>query len=215
MTACGTTTNTAWRHDGVPVPVQMTTPLYPAMRKRVDDAVHLLVQNQVTPWSFLTAGPPFRSKYFDGKPINYQGIGFEGSPHTVFWGRYIEPFLENLCVTEIAFSVATAKERDVDGRATLSELANLLKAACRRVYEAMAETDQRLRGRGFPNSVNRRPIENEYAGMVQFIDSHVGAEVAMWKSKSRLETWAAGNNFWKFVIPIVVSVLLWILSKVL
>ena len=59
----------------------MTTPLYPTFCKRIDDTVDQLIQNQVTPWSFLTAGPPFRIKKFDGKEIAYQGIGFEGSEY--------------------------------------------------------------------------------------------------------------------------------------
>ncbi len=72
----------------------MTTQLYPTFRKRVDDAIEQLIKQKVTPWSFLTAGPPFRIKSFDGKQIAYEGVGFEGSPRQVFWSRYIEPFLE-------------------------------------------------------------------------------------------------------------------------
>src|SRR5205807_290395 len=108
--------------------LSMTTPLYPTFDKRISDGVRLLIQKQVTPWAFLTAGPPFHVKYFDGKEIHYQGIAFEGSPVHVFWGRYIEPFLEHLCTTEIAAAVAMAKERDVDGKHLLPEVQGLLKS---------------------------------------------------------------------------------------
>jgi hypothetical protein len=184
----------------------MTTPLYPTFRKRIDDALHLLIQNQVTPWSFLTAGPPFNSKYFDGKGIHYQGIGFEGSPRDVFWGRYIEPYLEHLCVTEIASAVAMAKEKQVDGRALLTEIQGLLKSGTYKIFERMAEVDQRLLGKGCPNTVHRRPIENEQARMSQFIDEHIQAELLMWKSKSTLEQWYERNKFWVWATPIAATI---------
>src|SRR5438093_762339 len=117
----------------------MTTPLYPTFRKRVDDAIEQLIKQQVIPWSFLTAGPPFRIKSFDGKQIAYQGVGFEGSPREVFWSRYIEPFLEELCISEITAAVSMARERGVDARLLLSELQGLLSAGIRKVYTRMAD----------------------------------------------------------------------------
>ena len=111
----------------------MTTPLYPTFRKRVDDSIELLIKQQVTPWSFLTAGPPFRIKSFDGRQIVYQGVGFEGSPRQVFWSRYIEPFLEELCVSEITAAVSMARERGVDARLLLPELRGLLAGGFERV----------------------------------------------------------------------------------
>ena len=89
----------------------MTSPLYPTFHKRINDATEQIIKRQVTPWSFLTTGHPFRVKMFDGQQISYEGIGFEGSPRTVFWSRYIEPFLEDLCVSEIGAAVTLAKEK--------------------------------------------------------------------------------------------------------
>lgn len=55
----------------------MPTPLYPTFKKRVGDSFEQLIKKQVIPWSFMTAGPPFRIKFFDGKEIAYGGIAFE------------------------------------------------------------------------------------------------------------------------------------------
>jgi hypothetical protein len=66
----------------------MATPLFPTFRKRVDDAFEQLIKQQVTPWYFMKAGPPFRIKSFDGREIAYRGIGFEGLPEKSF-GRDI------------------------------------------------------------------------------------------------------------------------------
>ena len=188
----------------------MTTPLYPTFRKRVNDAVEQIIKQQVTPWSFLTAGPPFRVKMFDGKQIAYEGVGFEGSPREVFWSRYIEPFLEDLCISEISAAVAMAKERGMDARLLLSEVQNLLSVGCRRTYVSMADVDRRLRGKGYPEKVELRSIDREASAMAEFIEERVRAELAMWKPKSRVELWYERNKFWVWVIGIVVSILgLW------
>lgn len=159
----------------------MKTPLYPTIRKRVNDAIDSLIKTQVTPWIFMTAGPPFRIRKFDGSEIIYEGIGFEGSPNKVFWSRYIEPFLENICITEIDFAVSTAKNRDVDGRLLLRELHELLASGCRRVYARMTDVDQRLRGKGSPKSVPARSVEREADLMNEFIEERINGELAMWK----------------------------------
>lgn len=188
----------------------MTTPLYPTFRKRVDDAVGQIIKQQVTPWSFLTAGPPFRVKMFDGKQIAYEGGGFEGSPRTVFWGRYIEPFLEDLCVSEITTAVAMAKERGVDGRLLLLELQTLLAGGCRQVFASMADVDRRLRGKGFPDKVALKSVDPEVSAMEQFIEERIRAELTMWKPKSRVELWYERNKFWVWAIGIILSILgLW------
>lgn len=70
----------------------MPTPLYPTFRKRITDAFEQLDRQQVTPWAFMTAGPPFQVNRFDGTEVAYPGIKFEGSPREVFWSGYIEPF---------------------------------------------------------------------------------------------------------------------------
>ena len=184
----------------------MTTPLYSVFRKRVNDAVEQLIKQQVTPWSFLTAGPPFRIKTFDGRQIAYEGVGFEGSPRTVFWSRYIEPFLEELCVSEITAAVALAKEKGVDARLLLPELQQLLLAGFRKVYDRMADVDRRLRGRGFPHKVDLKSIDREFSAMAQFLDERVRAEVAMWKPKSHVEIWYEGNKFWVWAIGLVLAI---------
>jgi hypothetical protein len=190
----------------------MTTPLYPTFRKRVDDAIEQIIKQQVTPWSFLTAGPPFRVKMFDGKQIAYGGVGFEGSPRTVFWSRYIEPFLEDLCISEIGTAVAMAKERGVDARLLLPELQNLLSAGCRRVFVTMADVDRHLRGKGSPDKVGMKSIDQEVSAMTGFIEERIRAELAMWRPESRAELWYERNKFWVWAIGTIVGIIVSILG---
>jgi hypothetical protein len=184
----------------------MTTPLYPTFRKRIDDATRQLIQRQVTPWAFLTAGPPFRVKQFDGREIAYQGIGFEGSPRNVFWARYIDPFLEALVVDEIAAAIASAKERSVDAKLLLSEVQGLLIAATQKTFREMAEVDRRLLGKGFPERIPLRSVEHEIGQLSGFISERVRCEVAMWKPKPRLEEWYERNKFWVWLVGMVVAI---------
>lgn len=178
----------------------MTTPLYPTFEKRIGDATEQLLHKQVEPWTFLNTGHPVQVKTFDGRNISYQGIGFEGSPRQVFWSRYIEPFLESLAIQEIAAAVAAARERRVDAKLLLPEVQGLLLSASRKVLARMAQTDQRLLGKGYPQSVPLRPIENEVASVREFIEKHVRAELEMWLPKAWYEEWYERNKFWVWVV---------------
>lgn len=178
----------------------MTTPLYPAFHKRIEDATHVLIQDQVTPWAFFNSGKPMRVKTFHGKDITYEGIGFEGSPRLVFWNGYIQPFLEALIVQEISVAVALAKDRGVDARKLLPEVQGLLYAACHKVFTRMAEIDQRIQGKGFPDNIRIRSVEQELVNFKDFIAMHIDSELAMWKPKSALHSWFNDNPFWVWII---------------
>lgn len=164
------------------------------------------MRDQVTPWAFLTAGPPFKVKQYSGREISYQGIGFEGSPRTIFWNRYIHPFLEALAIEEIEFAVASAKERRVDASLLLPEVQSLLNAAVQQIFREMAEIDRRLLGKGFPETVPLRSTDSEVGQLRAFIDERVRCELAMWKPRSAAEEWYDRNKFWVWAIPIVVGV---------
>ena len=192
----------------------MTTPLAPTFRKLINDSVERLLREQVTPWAFFAAGPPFQVKSFDGRTIAYQGVEFEGSPRLVYWSRYIEPFLEELCISEVGRAVSMAKERDVDARLLLPEVQGFLLAGCRTIYARMAEIDRRLRGKGFPNRVEPRSTEQELRTMERFLDERIRAELEMWTGKSSFEIWYERNKVWVWAIGIFISVV-GLLAKVL
>jgi hypothetical protein len=186
----------------------MTTPLYPTFEKRVEDAIEQLIKQQVTPWSFLKVSHPFRIKMFDGREIAYEGVGFfDGSPRLVFWSpQYIKPFLEHLCISEIDAAVSLAREKRVDAKLLLPELQNLLSSGCGRVYREMADVDRRLRGRGYPQSVKLRPVDEECQAMDRFITERVRAEIKMWTSfPRRLERCYEQNKPWFWAIGILAA----------
>ncbi|MBI4643151.1 MAG: hypothetical protein HY743_05350, partial [Deltaproteobacteria bacterium] len=112
------------------------------------------------------------------------GVLFEGSPRVVFWGRYIEPFLEDISFRAIDQTIRLCNEKKERLKEPLTETADLLKMLVRKTYDLMADVDRRLRGRGFPQSVANRSVNGEIAEMDRFIDARVQAENAMYKTPS-------------------------------
>lgn len=139
------------------------------------------------------------------KQICYGSIGFEGSPEHVFWSGYIEPFMEEISINEIDAAVKMAVERNVDATLLLPEVEGLLFAGTRKTFSEMAKTDQRLRGRGFPEKIPLRSIEKEFQKMKSFIEVRVQSELSLWQPKSKLEAWYERNRFVVWLVGIVVG----------
>ena len=183
----------------------MATLLFPILEKAVDDIWIRLEREQITPWAFLTAGPPFHVKDFYGKSISYQGIEFEGSPRHVYWARYLEPFLEDATEKIVKETLVLAKEKRQDARPSLNEVAGLLKALTRRAYNRMADIDRRLIGKGYPESVPLRNTEAEVAEMELFIDRRINAEIAMQRPQWKINQFYNEHPFLFWFITLIVG----------
>jgi hypothetical protein len=157
------------------------TNLYPIINKLINDEWVRLHRDQIIPWVFLNTGRVFRCKDFYGKEIQYQGVLFEGSPREVFWGRYIEPFLEDISYRAIDQTIQLCNEKMEILKEPLLETSELLKILVRKAYDLMADVDQRLRGSGFPQNIMKRSVDGEIAAMDIFIDDRVKSEIAMYK----------------------------------
>ncbi len=178
----------------------MSTSLYPTFEKRIDDAVKQLIQEQVTPWIFMKSGSPFRVRRRDGQEIVYQGGEFNGTPRAVFWSRYIDPFLEELAIKEIAAAISQAKEHKVDASLLLSEIQELLVRAATSIFSQMAEVDRGLRGGGDARSVALRSVEGDIQRMAAFIEKHIRSELLMWSPPPRQEKWFEESKSLRWLI---------------
>jgi len=163
------------------------TNLYPVINKFINDEWEKLRRDQIIPWVFLNSGNMPRCQDSYGKVIQYQGVLFEGSPRIVFWGRYIEPFLEDICFRSIDQSIKICNEKGERLIEPLWETAYLLKILVRKTYDLMSDVDQRLRGHGYPQSVPKRGVDGEIAMMDRFIDARVQSELAMYRTPSKLK----------------------------
>ena len=174
----------------------MTTPALPTLNKRIADATDAIIKKQVTPWAFMPSGKPFKIQKHDGSLICYEGIHFEGSPRAVFWGRYIEPFIEEMVLQEIEQSMLFVKENNLDARQVLAEVQELLISSVNTIFQEMARIDQLLLGNGYPERIPLRPVAPEIEGMHAFIQEHIQAELAMWKQQPRLYAWWGKYKCW-------------------
>lgn len=168
------------------------TGLYPVMSKLIRDEGEKLRRYKITPWAFFHSGKLMRVVDFYGKEITCSGSGvtFEGSPRRIFWGRYIEPFLEDIVLCMLDRTVALCKKEGHEARPALMEAGLLLKGLIRETYEAMADIDQRLRGRGYPNSVGKRNVSGEIAAMERFTDARMAGLISVARpTRTRLQRW--------------------------
>lgn len=184
------------------------TNLYPIINKLINDELEKLSRYQITPWALMQSGGVFLCKDFYGKKIQYQGVLFEGSPREVFWGHYIEPFLEDISYRAINHTILLCNEKKLRLNEPLLETTELLKLLVRKTYNLMANIDRNLRGQGYPQKIRKRGVNAEIEAMDKFIDTRVQSEIRMYKIKSKLEklnTFCHEHQFLLWIIGIIVG----------
>lgn len=164
------------------------------LQKQLKDETEVLIQNQVTPWVFMKNHPGLRVKTFDEKEINYGGIEFSGSAEIKFWHRYIEPFLEEISFRVIDQVVERCKKDQIDLPPVLKDVQELLFIGFEKVYAAMADVDQRLRGGGYPERVPIKNTDNYLRSMEDFVERRIVSELTLWKPKPPIERFYERNK---------------------
>lgn len=159
------------------LPGVLPTPLHRRTYKTVHD-IDLKLTHMIHKWRFLKAGPPMRVQKYDGSEICYQGIAFSGSPVSVFWNDFIDPYLENYSITVLEQTSALAIECQFPLDETIEEAKLLLLVMVRRIYDEMAETDRILRGDGI-----NFPDKKDVSGNIQFISEVVCEHAEIEKMK--------------------------------
>lgn len=185
----------------------MTSPLFPKTSKRIERAFQELEKRQLTPWAFFNTDHGLKVDRHDGTAIITSGIEFSGSIRQMFWNGFIEPFVEQIIEQEIEFCVERSRENNLDLRSTLPEVEKLLIRLVEKTYERMAEIDQRLRGKGYPNRVARENTEKKIAVMVAFVKEHVGAEIKMYQPVSKFELFYKRNSALVWILGTIIVIL--------
>lgn len=132
--------------------------------------------------------PNFSVTNCEGRTVHYGGATeFEGSPRNVFWGGFFEPCFLKVITEQIDETVLDCHASDDLLDEALDETANLLCAFIERAYERMADIDQRLRGKGYPKSLERKPVHGKIQAMHEAIDEQVDAA----KRQSAFKKWGS------------------------
>ncbi len=188
---------------------------YPVVQKRLKDEFQKLINDQVTPWVFMTTSAGLKLKKFDGKQINYGGIEFSGTPEQLFWGGYIEPFLEHISFSVIEEAVEKCKNHKTELQPVLNDVQELLTLGIRNVYAQMADVDRRLRGKGYPEKVPSKNTDAYVKRMEAFVSRRIESELKLWKFKpwfTRIEHFYEGNKGLVWIVGSLISILAIVVS---
>jgi hypothetical protein len=150
------------------------TKLYPAIQRKVRE-LDRVTSEKITKWRMFSARWTLHLEDYYGKPIRYEGSLFEGSPREVFWGRFIEPFLENGIVNVLDEKRQECLLRNLEPEDYLDEAKGLLRLWVEKTYRDMARTDQVLRGKGYPDSVPPVNVSSKISAMHEYVDRYVAA----------------------------------------
>jgi hypothetical protein len=176
-----------------------------------------LEKEKLTPWAFFLTGKGVRLTDFFGKQVSYTGGGlqFDGSPREYFWNAFIQPFLNDISSRSFSETEAFCREKGLDWRLPLEETAFFLKSGIKGVYQRMSDIDQRLRGKGYPNSVPKHDPRGKVAASEAFVEERLSAELALAPKKRRtINTFYEEQKFWFWLIGIVVAAIVGVLLKI-
>jgi hypothetical protein len=166
--------------------------MYPEITFAVGNKFKQLSTEKLTPWEFLNTGKMSPIVDFYGRTIQYSGVGFEGSPREVFWGGFIEPFLEDIFVWAFEFALCHAEKRNLHRKEVILYARECLVNGLHLTYSRMQKIDRMLRGKGFPDRISLRDISREINKMQTKLDEYRDSTIAALRYENEQAT---GNTF--------------------
>lgn len=164
----------------------MAPVLIPKVQKMVQVEKERVIREQVANWLIGFTSGKLETQYFNGKKIVYSGIKFSGSPRDIFWGRYIEPYLEDITERLIKEVSQDCAFNNLNLAEELQPLAESLKSLYLCVFDEMAKVEQRLLGKGYPSRVSKRNVTRKVANMNSYLKQYINMEIE--KQKPRLHS---------------------------
>lgn len=153
------------------------TPFFPKRTLNINVAYDRLERELFGRWTLFDSGKSITVTSCEGKKVHFTGdTEYVGAAQEIFWGGFFEPDFKRVITEQIDQTVKDCKIHPELAQAILNETADLLRKFSRRVYERMAEVDQRIRGQGNPNIAQRRTVEDRIKALNAEID--VFAEAA-------------------------------------
>jgi len=124
------------------------TPTGTQLKLRLDQRVRWFKNEWLFKWHHIKGQRTVEIDMFDGRMATYSGIGFEGSPHLVFWDAIVRGVRKDV-VEQLAWLEERVRvyERE-SAEAAIDESANLLIAFIQTVRHATIQKDAILRGDG-------------------------------------------------------------------
>ena len=161
--------------------------LLPLIQREITEQKRYLIKDKITSWTMHSASGKGHIENFYGKKICFSGCKFEGSPRDVFWGGFIEPFLKDFTDKMIKLICEECEKNKINIRTELDALKQNLRGMFARVYDEMSKADQRMRGEGYPDKVDRMKTESYSMTMYDYLDQHISMALGKYKSKNSIK----------------------------
>ncbi len=126
---------------------EATSELYPVTLEYVSDLDKKL-DSMLSKWIFIGKGSGLELQRVDGSTIRYAERRFQGSPERVYWGEWLDEYVENDSVTILHELVIKARASGDDVERCLLEAAELIYIMITRVYTRKADVAALLSGDG-------------------------------------------------------------------
>jgi len=160
-----------------------SSPLNEIIKADVEEVTQTLLKDTIQPWIF------FRShgvhiKKIDGSSISISGVEYSGSAITVFWEGFVDAYIKKRSRELIDSTRLKAVARNILVQDALQDLLVHLHSMIIEIFNRMAVIDQRLRGKGFPESVHKKDVQHRIDRIYKVINSLVNAEIECAKQYS-------------------------------
>lgn len=167
--------------------MQQPSPLNEIIKADVEEVTQSLLKDTVEPWIF------FRShgvhiKKVDGSSISISGVEYSGSTITVFWEGFADAHIKKRSRQLIESTRLKAIERNIPVQNALQDCLVHLRTMVVTIFNRMAVIDQRLRGKGFPESVLRKDVQQYIDRNYEAIKALVNAEIECIQSDGSLKS---------------------------
>lgn len=158
-----------------------TSPIYELIKAEVDRSGNAFIKQKIEPWVFFNV-KGVKIEKSDGTQINISGFEFSGSARLVFWDGFVDEELTVLALSLFEDARAKAIEHGVSIESSILACNDCLSGLVLRVFERMADIDQRLRGKGYPNSVSKENVGERASNLCRVIEKFSEAHIASAKA---------------------------------
>jgi hypothetical protein len=186
--------------------------LQPKINHNIDEEFSKLIDEKIKPWALFNTGKMPQITNHHGKIIRYSGVKFEGSPNLVFWGSFIDPFVQSIIVKKIDWAIELSNSTTIPAHNILDIIDSRLKMQIQRIYLLMSEIDQRIRGEGFPERVQRRDVSDKVNSMNNFLEDHMCSAKQLYCRGFSLNRFYQDHLFWFWLIGFVAAVIIGIVT---
>lgn len=140
--------------------------------------------HKISKWHVMVASSNIRIETFDGRTISIQGGDYSGTVMSLFWD-FFDPFIKDYISKTVEQIREKSEEACVDTKVCLNIFSKNMCDAVDRIYQKIAETDRLMRGKGYPNKVSLRPIDDKAKFLHQYIHEKVNDQIMIVKYQKR------------------------------